>query len=758
MGHLENEEQHVLNNKIMDINVSIHNLQNKPTLSYETASKKQELISKYSKAKKQPYFGRIDINEDGQSEILYIGETGIEKGNSDIIVVDWRADIAQLYYGFHGGDNQLIYESNGIKYSTSVERKRQIVIENQIVDSVVETLGIPPRKTNEKEQSSYGNQKNNQNEVEKESGSPIYQDDFFKKVLSKNNNKHQLKNIITSIQRGQDEIIRQGIEKNIIVQGASGSGKSSIALHRISYLLYKYRDVLKPNNILILASNKMFISFIQTSFPNLDISGIRQNTFTEWAKELISDNSLYIKEPYETLAKLIDTNYQGLADLEKVAAFKGSIMFKEIIDSYLEKVSSDLLSKEERITINRDDSISTKKMRDYYLDKEHLPLNQRIELLRKFIESEFSESQDKSIQNINRQYDFIFDNWLTELPTGSQERRLLFEQLENIKAQKLKRVRTEHLTVKKQLLQTIKPFSAITVYNNLFQAKHIQSKNSILEPTFIDAFLKTAVNQNEVSAEDVASLLYIDSKLNGVKEKISYLIVDEAQDYSPFEVEVLKMYSKSMTLLGDITQSIYAYKSIKKWGDLTPSVFNFDEVRQMNMNVSYRSTYEIMSLANTIVENSHLPLPLVNPIKRNGDKPLIKRIENGKQLFENVQISIAKFRSKGYSIIGIIGKDRTQTELLYEFLLKFGEKSVQLITDSKQKLTEQIVVIPSYLVKGLEFDAVIIPNAGKDRFSENSIDTKLLYVCITRAHHDLHIYYHGDPSPLLEKKELLIES
>lgn len=747
---IKEEEQKVLNEKLNKIEESIELLKTRQTYSYETATKKQEKISKYAKAKDKPYFGRVDIQEHGQTDILYIGENGIEYDDSEIIVVDWRADISQLYYSFHGGRNKLSYDSNGQFFDVIIQRKRQIMIENQKVQNVVETLGAgskPVKSTADQSQ-----------EQENKELSLLYPDEFINQILSQTNETHSLRNIIASIQIEQDEIIRQGMDKHIIVQGASGSGKSSIALHRISYLLYKYKDKLRPNNILILAPNKMFISFIQESLPHLDIKSIRQSTFIEWAKGQLKDTKAKIQEPYESLLTYINQQFQGIEEFQKVSSFKGSISMKKIINRYLQEIEFQLLPKEKKITINSDDFLDTQKIYSAYKMKSHLPLNQRISDVRKLIEAELSDSERKSRDKITSEFDLIYEKWISELPEGSPERKVFFDQVDQLKAKKLKRTSSQHLAVKQRLFQTLKPFTTLGIYKNLFNKDLLQALEPDLEAEFIYEFVKSSLNEKYIPAEDLAPILYIETKINGVKDKFDYLIVDEAQDLSPLEVEILKTYCNSMTLLGDITQSIYSYKSIINWEELFPSVFTGEEVKRMNLEVSYRSTYEIMNIANTIIENSSLRLPTVTPVKRNGDQPVFTQVENGKELFENIRESISLFREKGYHNIGIIGKDLEQTKLFYEYLVKFGEQSVQLVIDSNQTLTAEVIVIPSYLVKGLEFDAVIIPNAGKDRFQDNPIDTKLLYVCVTRAHHDLHIFYHGELSPLLEKKKRLVEN
>lgn len=168
------------------------------------------------------------------------------------------------------------------------------------------------------------------------------------------------------------------------------------------------------------------------------------------------------------------------------------------------------------------------------------------------------------------------------------------------------------------------------------------------------------------------------------------------------------------------------------------------------IQTSYRSTAQIMNLANLVIRNSLIDLPEIVPINRQGEVPIIEKVQSSQELFIKIKQSIQAFKDKGYSKIAIIPKDIRQAQKLYDFLSEEGIENLQLIIDSQQELSETIVVIPSYLVKGLEFDAVILPNANSNRFTNNSLDTRLLFVCITRANHELRIFYHKEISPLLE--------
>jgi DNA helicase II / ATP-dependent DNA helicase PcrA len=263
-------------------------------------------------------------------------------------------------------------------------------------------------------------------------------------------------------------------------------------------------------------------------------------------------------------------------------------------------------------------------------------------------------------------------------------------------------------------------------------------------------------NTSKTYNEDLAALIYIEHKINSLPNTFDYIVVDEAQDLSPFQIYVLNLLTKSMTILGDVTQSIYSYNGIRSWDELKSTVWKDKAIKQADLNVSYRSTYEIMNAANQIIINGNLPYQPVIPFNRTGEEVVCKQISDEEDLLENILTSIKQFLKAGYQKIAIIHKDARRSEGLYNLLKQSGISSVQLVLDSDVNISESITVIPSYLVKGLEFDAVIIPNANEENYKNEELDAKLLFVSLTRPHHSLHIFYHKVITPLLSsmvKKE-----
>lgn len=301
------------------------------------------------------------------------------------------------------------------------------------------------------------------------------------------------------------------------------------------------------------------------------------------------------------------------------------------------------------------------------------------------------------------------------------------------------------------MVNSWKPLSTLNIYQTVLEPKLLGLIDDEFSDNLRDAFETISkLNDKKIGYEDLAGILYINSKVNGIQETYDYLVIDEAQDFSPFQMYYLKLISKSMTILGDITQSIFPEHGIEKWEQLISSVFTKENVKQLNMTTSYRSTFEIMELANQILKNSESAYPKVIPINRKGKLPKIDRFINGNDLITKLVQSIDSLKKNQHKRVAVITKDQAFGDALFKQLKSTGVTSIQLISSSNSILTETIVIAPCYMIKGLEFDAVIIPNASHKTFGLNALDTKLLFVSITRAHHELHIYYHEKITPLLD--------
>jgi|GEM_PF-3294084 len=254
---------------------------------------------------------------------------------------------------------------------------------------------------------------------------------------------------------------------------------------------------------------------------------------------------------------------------------------------------------------------------------------------------------------------------------------------------------------------------------------------------FKDYHQKTLAN-NQVELEDLAPMAYLKKALFGFKENITVgnIVIEEAQDFSLLEIKVLKELLKTdkFTLLGDLSQGIHSYRSIDNWTELTQS---------------YRTTIEIMDLANEVIDFlDNQNVKKAKPVIRHGDAPKYEFYEEEEAMIQGVTEEILALQRDGRKSIAVICKDREESIDLKKKLPK-AIKTVVLKED-QNSYGSGVTIVPSYLVKGLEFDSVIICNQNS-YYEENPIDIKLLYVAITRGMHTLSIFEGNQPDSLLRK-------
>lgn len=758
-SHIIKEEQKNLTSTIKTIEKLITDLKeeerlkrNDPSLPGNALAKKR--ISQYSEARKSLYHGRVDVLENDVLETWYIGEIPVTTDNIENIIYDWRSPAGDTFHAFFGGNGQISYQvkkGNQTHVNTvTVLRKRDISHKN---DKVINTNDVYSEQASKHKRLL----ESNLNTDVTTTINTHYSDSFLAELLQESHDEFGIKKVIASIQKEQNEAIRLGIRNPIIIQGVAGSGKSTIALNRISFLLYRYRDSLKANRILILAPNAMFLSYIQGVLPSLEIGNIQQETFISFTKSILPTLGNVI-EPYETLAAIVNRE-ESLETVSLISSFKGSIIFKNILDKYfnsLEEHLSDSIPifefwdqySQKNVTFSKEDIEST-------LGKNtHLPIEKRRQAIFKTIENYKNQILLNRQKSFESEFDTAIKVWVEILPTDNKLRKEMRESLEKVRDYKIRDFRKQLSSAWTSFKTKWKPYLTLELYKQVLQPELLLS----LQPDLDNHILSIIpiYNGDKTYYEDLAALLYIENKLNGFIQNFDYIVIDEAQDFSPFQFYVLNQVTKSMTILGDVTQSIYSYTGINQWEEITNTIWKEDIVTQIKLDISYRSTFEIMNTANHVLTNSNLPYNKIIPFRRHGESVKIAEISNEYDLLEKILHSLNHFYAEGCKKVAIIHKDTERCEGLYESLKEEGLTSVQLVLDPNQEVDSNIIIIPSYLVKGFEFDAVVIPNANEDNYKNNELDAKLLFISLTRPHHYLHIYFHKKVSPLL--KNCIVES
>lgn len=694
------EEYEMLYSNLLKGNTDEQYIQN---MSKEYNNKLKNL----NKAVSVPYFARIDFKEDKQNNIqkIYIGKTGIFNDNYEIVVTDWRAPISSIYYD--GQLGKVKYECPDGIIEGNLSKKRVYNIENSILKDY-QDIDIT---TN---------------------------DEFLQECLNENS-EVRLKNIISTIQSEQNKIIRAKMSRPLIVQGVAGSGKTTVALHRIAYLVYTYEKEFNPDDFLIIAPNKFFLDYISNVLPDLGVDYVRQQTFEEFMLENI-DASFEINPINVELSNIVNQN--GKINLIKESAnFKSSLKFQSLIDEFINQFLQDSLPKED-FKISDIVVFNNKEIIDMFMNFfENNSLNESKKMLIAILQ--------KRVANIANE---LIDR-LTE-----QRKNKLNNIDENLSDEKIKEIRLEIFKEteyeiqqlfkggKKLVLDYLKNFKiekVLTIYKKIIIEKILFDK--YIETQLYEYILETYkknIKNKKLDYEDLAPLFYIQNKFWGNINnlKLEHIVIDEAQDLGEFQFYNFKELVKpnmSMTILGDISQGIYSYKGTNDWDKLNQLIFD-NKASIEYLKESYRTSMEIMNEANGIISriSNKENVILAKPIERHGKEVRRLSVENTEQQIDILYKLVSEQINDGNVNIAIIAKDFNESIDIYN---KIDKKlfDIQLISEDVNKYKGGINIIPSYLSKGLEFDSVIVCDINK--YKEDILDTKLLYVACTRAMHTLDI-------------------
>ncbi|MBV4445955.1 AAA family ATPase [Clostridium tyrobutyricum] len=620
-------------------------------------------LKQFTILKDSPYFGKIDFVDKYGEEIIYIGRFGVTSEDEyEPIVVDWRSPVSSLFYEGKLGDVE--YTAPEGREKANILSKRQFIIKDGKLKGMFDS-------------------------------SLNVKDEILQAVLSQNSNQ-KLKNIVMTIQKEQDELIRQPRKSIMVVNGAAGSGKTTIALHRIAYLLYNYRAELK-GKVLILGPNSIFMDYISTVLPSLGEEGVMQTTFREFASGIAGiDNILDFKEYMEDI-------------LWNKNNFKDEIMYKRSteyindLDSLISDIENNYFKVED---VKFYDEIIVKKseIQDMLnIHFKYMPLFKRSDRIIRVIYSKIRDKRNKIVRKINEDYKKSISN-LAESELNTRATNLEFRRKNAIK-----NVIEEVIKVKNEKLSWFKNPDIINIYNDFN-------------------------NNHKIIYEDLAPILYLKIKLEGLKYNLNlrHIVIDEAQDYSSLEFIVIKQITncKSFTIVGDTNQRIIPVSdkcdmmSLKK-------IFNNEHIKYFSMKTSYRSTSQIIEYANKYLDNSIDSISSV----RFGKEVKDIQVHGINDLIDNIVHDIVQLKQDGYESIAVVCRSMREVKLIDGFL----KNKIHIDTFDRENMiySKGEVILPSYFAKGLEFDAVLMI----DNFSISSQnENKLKYIMATRALHQLHVY------------------
>lgn len=594
-----------------------------------------------------PYFARIDFREEGDENttIFYIGRFSFsDTDKSKILIFDWRTPISSMFYDYELG--RAGYDAPMGRINGELTGKRQLKISQGQMEYVLES-------------------------------SINIQDDVLQKELSHTSDE-KMKTIIATIQREQNQIIRNEQADTLIIQGVAGSGKTSIALHRIAYLLYRYKETLSAHNVVILSPNKVFADYISNVLPELGEEPIYEMSLVDIARIQLEGIIQFEidKDPLET---------KDPAWAERVR-IKSGIDFVDMMDQYLKQA---VLKYFEPVDYEFGRFKAAKEwIRTRYNTYQKYPVKRRLHEVSVDIYDRFAE------ENL----------WSDELP--------------------------KQKAIYRKLVDMFKMKNTLALYKDFYRTMKIPEK--LVMP-----------DKNTLEWADVYPFMYFLAAYEGLKENqvIRHLVIDEMQDYMPAQYVVMnKLFNCKKTILGDFWQSLnpnhrHSLNDFKR-------IYKNAEV--IELNKSYRSTYEIISFAKKIQNVAAL-----EPIERHGDIPEIICCSNILDELNKIREKIAAFQGGGHATLGIILKTTSKANALYQILS--GDIEMQLLTPDSHRFTKGITVTSIQMSKGLEFDEVIIISANSETYY-TEYDRKLLYIACTRAMHKLSLIYTGELTGLIKEK------
>ncbi len=736
--NIASESDKVLQNKIASLKKQSKGKYNE---ELETSEKLYKIthknLEKYLEAKEQPYFARIDFREDRRAdESYYIGKFGLgDSSTGDEVVIDWRAPIADLYYS--GTEGRTSYEVPDGFIDGELKLKRKFLIRDSKLKDAFDD-GI------------------NEIILGSSDDESALMDEFLKINLEESVSS-KLKDVVATIQKEQNDIIRAGKNSPLIVQGSAGSGKTTIALHRLAYLLYKYRNTLLPKDILVIAPNKLFLDYISMVLPSLGVDMVKQKTFEEIAKEILEYKGKIITKD-KKLMKVLEQEVKSKRLVTASSKLKGSMSYKIIMDRYLRYIEKCDLEIED-IKVYNYVLFDAKEIKRLFIkDMAFLPIDKRKDEIKRYFKLKFNEKVAEVMEKVVFNYEYNITRIKKTMEDSKERREKIIELYNERDAKKKELIALAKETMEsyfenwkhKDVLELLKVF-----FNNkeVFDEVTDNKINSELS-TFLTDEYNCNSEEGILDCDDLTAMLYLKFKIQGVPEKYKYkhLVIDEAQDYSPFQYVVLNniCVNNSMTIVGDVGQGIYYYKGIDDWQKFINDVLA-GEASYVELTQSYRSTVEIINFANRVLRKQKNNLTPAKPVLRHGDVPKVINFNGNKEFSLKLDEICNYCIENGKESIAVIGRTYEECKKIKDILNKESKYKWTLVKDTDKNVKLNKIIIPSYMTKGLEFDCSIVYNCTEENYSNNELDKKILYVALTRALHYEFVFYDGEISSLIEE-------
>ena len=657
-------------------------------------------LRQLSMASGQAYFARLDFTPSGQKpETWYLGRWGVlDPVTLTPVVVDWRSPAANLYYS--GQIGRMDYEAPDGRVEGELTLKRMLTVKQRELISLFDS-GI------------------------------VSQEAYLQGVLGSVST-DRLREIVTTIQAEQNIVIRHPLAEHLLVQGAAGSGKTTIALHRIAYLLYTFRNSLKPENMMILAPNPLFLSYISQVLPDLGVERVVQTTFEGWCREGMGRRMPKILRE-SRLEKNLSLTGAEREKTGRILRMKGSLATMKKLEAWLEHLQETVLPPNGMkmagvVLLDRPEM-----ERIFLKDLRYFPLEQRISELRKIVRKRVQGA----VSLLKDQYAANAEQIAGRIRSGMREgaqRQQKLRELYETRDQRYREIDTR-----------------AEAYLNGYREKFTLPDLAGLYRAFLEECLPELITEDDsLRQEDLPMLVMICRAVFGLKTKpMKHIVIDECQDFSPFQVALLKKVNPAATfsLVGDLYQGIRADEGIRSWDEWKGPVFDHRaDLKQLT--VSYRNTVEIMDLAQTVA--ARWPIDGIcetKPVLRHGEEPRIVRAQNEKERLALIRDQVRAWQAEGYHSIALIEKTVEQAGALFRRI--GAELGARLLSETDAEYRGGVMILPASIAKGMEFDCVGVCDASAESFPDDEFLCRVLYVMMTRPLHRLCVWHKGDPSPML---------
>ncbi len=698
-------------------------------------------LAKNQRALKKPYFGRIDVVElagddtgdkmaeeyadaggnkfaltqeedevsddrklvpQKNTEVFYLGKGGVMKDPTHILVVDWRAPIANVYYENGLGECSYLAPA-GRKYTIDLKRKRTYEIEKERLIDYYDS------------------------EV-------VANDELLTKYLAKNK-EAVLGEIIATIQKEQNDIIRKSPYRSMIVQGVAGSGKTTVAMHRISYILYNYAKDFKPEDFYIIGSNRILLNYITGVLPELDVHGVKQMTMEQLFVRLLyedwDEKKFEIISLSESAARIVGA---GKAESKTAAEFmirrKGTKEWLTELINYTNAMEEEMIPQE-----------------DIYLRDEVLFSKEQINRYR----------ASNAILSIQTKIDGLNERTLVKLRNELTGHDLIYTPEERKALVKSFTGRFGPKKWKKPIFDIYDEFCEAQgmLYQRIGGTKNADTNKTRAKNTEkTNAGRKNTKKKQEIIGYDVydlAALAYIYKRCKETERvrEAHHIVVDEAQDFGLMAYGVLRycIPACSWTIMGDVSQNIHFGFGLNDWEELKKIVLCDPKDTFAVLSKSYRNTVEISDFAQNILRHGSFAGYPIEPIIRHGKPVKVKECTDHKEvLFEAVKI-LREWQQEGLDTIAVICREEGEAAQVAAELgkrIKIEESDLSLA-----EFKQGIMVLPVDYTKGLEFDAVLLLEPTAVKYPKDDGHAKLLYVAATRALHELSVLHTGDVTELI---------